>query len=262
MKRLIKIFSFILPFLLTQTAWTQKIDLFRTIYFPANPNGGLEELEDFVKQALIYPQAALDKDIEGEVYITFKADYKGKVIYKAVSDTGNILLKQEAEQIFDRIVWEADKKRNTTALGYEKMKFHFDIKKYKRLCKKRGYSQLPYGNYEIDSSATYYTINQVDENPKVLNGKSINSFITKNFSYPPLAYQRNISGRVTIEFIIEPYGLISNVRLIEAVPGGCNEETVRLMEAIDWKPGVKDGKAVRTIFKYQLNFVHPGGTVR
>lgn len=262
MKRLIQLLSLILLFLLPPLAWTQKIDLFRTIYFPANPNGGLEELEDFVKQSLIYPPTALDEAIEGKVYITFKVDHKGKVIYKAVSDTGNILLRQEAERIFDRIIWEEDEERNTDALGYEKIKFHFDIKKYERLCRKRGYKTLPYGDYAIDSSASIYSINQVDQKPTVLNAESINAFITKNISYPPLAYQRNISGRVAVEFIIEPYGLISNVRIVEAVPGGCSEETVRLMKAIAWKPGFKAGKAVRTIFNYQLNFVHPGGTVR
>ncbi|MEQ8624838.1 MAG: energy transducer TonB [Vicingaceae bacterium] len=262
MKCLTHIFTLILLFVLTQAVQSQRINLFRTVHFPATPNGGVKELEDFVEQAIVYPDELLEEDIEGKIYITFMVDYRGKVIYKSVADTGHVLLQKEAERIFDRIVWQADESRNTKSLGYEKIKFHFDTKKYKRLCKKRGYEELPYGDYDIDSSATVYSINQVDKKPKVLNGESVNSFVSKNFRYPSLAYQQNISGRVTIDFIIEPYGLISNVRLIEAVPGGCNEETIRLMRAIDWLPGFKAGKAVRTSFQYQLNFRHPGGTVR
>ena len=262
MKRQYFFFSFILTFLFAQSLEAQKINLFHTAYFPANPNGGIEELKAFIEQDIVYPDKALSQAIEGDVFITFKVNYKGKVVYKSVADTGHVLLRQEAERIFDRIIWEADEERNTNTLGYEKIKFQFDIKKYKRLCRKRGYESLPYGNYEIDSSASVFTINEVDEKPDVLNGESINSFISQNFKYPSLAYQQNISGRVSLEFIIEPYGLISNVRIIEAVPGGCNEETMRLMRAIDWKPGFKDEKAVRTRFQYQLNFRHPGGTVR
>ncbi len=240
----------------------QNVSLIRTIYFPSKPYGGIDELKEFVKQEMVYPKDALKADIEGEVYITYRVNYKGKVIYKEIMEGSDSLIQTEASRIFDKIAWEPDKDRNTNAIGYEKIKFSFDIKKYERLCRKRGYDTLNYDIYPVDLSSNYFSINELDEKPKIKNGKSITIYVSEHIKYPPIAYQRGLSGRVTVEFIIEPYGKTSNVRIVEATPGGCNEETVRLMKSIDWKPGFKEGKAVRTLFKYQLYFVHPGGTVR
>lgn len=240
----------------------QNVSLIRTIYYPSNPYGGPDELKEFVKQEMVYPKDALKEDIEGDVFITFRVNYKGKVIYKEIMEGSDSLIQAEASRIFDKIAWEPDKDRNTSAIGYEKIKFSFDIKKYERLCKKRGYDTLNYEIHPVDFSPIYLSINELDEKPQIKNGKSVTAYVSENIKYPPIAYQMGLSGRVTVEFIIEPYGKTSNIRIVEAAPGGCNEETVRLMKNIDWRPGLKEGKAVRTLFRYQLNFVHPGGTVR
>ena len=94
-----KILTLILLFVLSQPAQTQRINLFRTVHFPATPNGGVDELENFVKQELVYPDKLLAEDIDGKVYITFMVDHRGKVIYKSVADTGHVLLRNEAERI-------------------------------------------------------------------------------------------------------------------------------------------------------------------
>jgi hypothetical protein len=240
----------------------QKVHMFRTIYYPANPYGGEEELKEFVAQEVVYPTEAKNAEIEGDAFITYKVNSEGKVIFKEVVEEGNSLLKKEAERVFDKILWEKDPQRFDKDLGYEKLKFTFDLKKYKKAVKKRGYDALPYGDFEIDSSAETFTINQVDKKPEIKNSTSVNKYISQNFKYPSIALQRNISGRVTVEFVIEPYGIASNLRVVEAVAGGCNEETERLIKGMRWVPGFKDGKAVRTLYQYQLNFVHPGGTVR
>lgn len=242
--------------------FSQDIDMFRTVYSPSEPCGGANELKDFVKQEVVYPRALLENEISGTVYITYLIDNQGKVAYKEVIDHGDIELRNEAERIFDKILWVADDSRQVGESSYEKIKFNFHPKKYKKLAKRRGYDLLPYQTNAVDSSANYYTINQLDVEPSIANASSINEFVVRNFVYPPIALKMNISGRVTVEFIIEPYGKVSNMRIKEPIAGGCNDETIRLLKTMDWKAGLKDGKAVRTLFEYQLNFVHPGGTIR
>ena len=260
---LLKTYFILLFFSVTNSyVLAQDIDMFRTIYFPAEPYGGAEELKSFVKQEIVYPKSLLKEGIKGSVFITYLIDSEGKVSYKEVIDYGNIDFRNEAERVFNKILWKADQHRANKDLGYEKIKFNFNPKRYTKLVKKRGYDSLPFNPLAVDSSAAYYTINQLDVDPKITNAESIDKFINANFKYPNIALQMGISGRVTIEFIIEPYGLISNLRIIEAVGGGCNDETIRLIRAISWEPGIKNGIAVRTLYKYQLNFVHPGGTIR
>ncbi len=240
----------------------QDIDMFRTVYSPSEPCGGSTELQSFVKQEVVYPRSLLASETAGSVFITYLIDNEGRVAYKEVVDYGEVELRREAERIFDKILWVADDSRLVSELSYEKIKFNFHPKKYKKLVKRRGYDLLPFQQQAVDSSSNFFSINQLDEEPSTLNAESINDFILQNFNYPPIALKMNISGRVTVEFIVEPYGKLSNFNIIEAVGGGCNEETIRLLKAMDWKSGIKDGKAVRTLFEYQLNFVHPGGTIR
>jgi len=248
--------------MLTPPLMAQQMHLFSTIYYPSKPYGGLEELEVLVKQETVYPEKLLEAGIDGEAFITFIIDHKGNVQFKHIEDQGDPLFKKEASRIFDHILWEKDQNRNVSGLGYEKLKIAFNAKKYKKLVKKRGYGHSPLTLSDSTNSGKYYTINQVDQQPFINEETSINAFIRKHIKYPTIAYNQGISGRVTVEFIIEPYGKLSNFRIVESLAGGCDDETKRLMRMIEWTPGKIEGRPVRTLYRYQLNFVHPGGTVR
>tara|TARA_R110000868_G_scaffold104848_4_gene288885 strand:+ start:1501 stop:2289 length:789 start_codon:yes stop_codon:yes gene_type:complete len=254
--------SLFILIIITSTLHAQKIEWFKNSSNPAMPNGGEKELKDFVKTEFIYPKQALENRITGDVFITYKVNNNGKVINRVADSLGNYLLIKEALRVFDKIIWEPNQDRNPTAFEGDQLKFIFNPKAYKRLVKKRAYDAHPKTEHKQTDDTNYYTINQLDEKPSITNAKSINAFISANFSYPSIALQREISGRVTVEFIIEPYGLATNVKVIEAVSGGCSEETVRLVKAMKWKPGIRNNEAVRTLFNYQLNFVHPGSSIR
>jgi periplasmic protein TonB len=65
-------------------------------------------------------------------------------------------------------------------------------------------------------------------------------------------------GRVIVRFIIEKDGSVSNVvleeRLRKCEP--CNREAIRVVKNMPkWKPGSKNGKAVRTYVRLPINFV-------
>ncbi len=241
----------------------QNITLFRTIYFPAEPYGGIKEMEEFVKQEMVYPDSLLDAEIEGDVFITFLIDTKGHIKYKKVEKSGHPLLQKEGSRIFDKIVWVADDERNEDELGYEKLKITFNRKKYMKLVRKRGYHHLPFdSSLSISDRIAPYGLNEVDKGPEIKNAKSVNEFVGLNFKYPSIAMERGISGRVTLKMVIEPYGMVSNVKVMEPLAGGCNEETERLVKLMRFTPAMKEGKAVRCFYEYQLNFVNPGGQIR
>lgn len=255
-------FLFFLLISFTLTGISQNIYMFRTAYYPSNPSGGERELKSFFKQELVYPTKAKEEEIEGEVFITYKISANGKIAYKKVEDSGDELLQKEAERIFDKIIWEIDLNRKEEDIGMEKLKLSFNLKKYNKLVKKRGYDQLPKPYEEVDNSNEIFNINQLEERPKFDGEQSINQFVSANFKYPNVAIQQGIEGKVVVEYIIEPYGLASNIRVKEAVGGGCNEETIRLVKKMRWIPAIKDGKAVRCRDSYQLNFRIPNGGVR
>jgi TonB family protein len=133
----------------------------------------------------------------------------------------------------------------------------FNIKKYNRLCKKRGYSYHLYPFEPADTSGTIYYYRNLDVAPyPIFTNSKINlaGFIAANLKYPDAAIKQNLSGVVKIGFIVEPHGKISNLTILNSLGAGCNEEAIRIVRLMKWMPGVKDNKAVRTRMSISINF--------
>ncbi|MGE4540443.1 MAG: energy transducer TonB [Bacteroidales bacterium] len=80
-------------------------------------------------------------------------------------------------------------------------------------------------------------------------------YIAKNIKYPAMARESGIQGRVFVNFVVEPDGSVSNVKVLRGIGGGCDEEAVRVVEAMPkWTPGRQRGKAVRVSFNLPVRF--------
>ncbi len=80
-------------------------------------------------------------------------------------------------------------------------------------------------------------------------------FLGKNINYPTLAKESGIQGRVFINFVVEPNGSISNVKVLRGIGGGCDEEAVRVVKSMPkWSPGKQRGKPVRVSYNLPVKF--------
>jgi len=80
-------------------------------------------------------------------------------------------------------------------------------------------------------------------------------YLSSNIKYPPFAKETNIQGRVFINFVVEPNGSISNVKVLRGIGGGCDEEAIRVVESMpNWKPGMQRGKPVRVSYNLPVKF--------
>ena len=71
-------------------------------------------------------------------------------------------------------------------------------------------------------------------------------YIMENIKYPKQAMKERIQGRVTVRFIVEKDGSISNVRPIHSVHTLLDKEAVRVVKSMPkWSPGKQHGKPVR-----------------
>lgn len=85
------------------------------------------------------------------------------------------------------------------------------------------------------------------------------AFIYQNVQYPFEARQNGNEGTVVVSFIVEPDSLISDVKVAKDIGGGCGEETLRVVGAMNdvgvrWTPGKKKGKAVRVRMNVPVRF--------
>lgn len=80
-------------------------------------------------------------------------------------------------------------------------------------------------------------------------------YIMENIKYPKQAMKERIQGRVTVRFIVEKDGSISDVKPILSVHPLLNKEAVRVVESMPkWSPGKQNGKPVRVRFNLPVMF--------
>lgn len=80
-------------------------------------------------------------------------------------------------------------------------------------------------------------------------------YIMENIKYPKQAMKERIQGRVTVRFIVEKDGSISDVKPILSVHPLLNKEAVRVVESMPkWTPGKHNGKPVRVRFNLPVMF--------
>ena len=80
-------------------------------------------------------------------------------------------------------------------------------------------------------------------------------YIQENISYPAVAAENGISGRVFVKFVVEADGSISNVQLVRGVDPALDQEAIRVVKSSpNWEPGKQRGKPVRVAFYFPLNF--------
>lgn len=83
-----------------------------------------------------------------------------------------------------------------------------------------------------------------------------NNYISKNLKYPDVAAENGIQGRVYINFVVEPDGRVTNVKVVRGVDPSLDKEAVRVVSSSPkWKPGMQRGKPVRVQFTIPIIFV-------
>lgn len=80
-------------------------------------------------------------------------------------------------------------------------------------------------------------------------------YIGKNLKYPELAKEKDIQGRVFVNFIVEKDGSITNVKCLRGIGGGCDEAAMEVVKNMPkWQPAKQKGKEVRCQFNLPIRF--------
>jgi protein TonB len=77
---------------------------------------------------------------------------------------------------------------------------------------------------------------------------SMMKYIQDHLNYPPSAIELGIQGKVTLKFVVEKNGQVSNVSVVRGIPGcaECDKEAVKVVTNMpNWKSAKNAGKQVR-----------------
>jgi len=223
----------------------------------ADNYGGKEQLKEFIKEILVYPEKELAAKIEGTVTVGLRVTKDGNAenirILKSVCEG----LDKEAMRIVSLLLWIPAESGGQKFDEEKKIDIDFNLKKYQRCIKTRGYDKIEDPYLPFDTSLHVYEKHLTTEKPKPMYSgghKNFSEFIVKSLVYPEAAVKQSISGTVELFFVVETSGLISNIKVIQPVGAGCNEEAIRLLRLLKWHPGIIHGKAVRTAMKLSITF--------
>ena len=84
---------------------------------------------------------------------------------------------------------------------------------------------------------------------------NVNQWLASNLSYPAVAAENGVQGRVIVNFIVEKDGSISNVQVVRSVDPALDREAVNTVKRMPkWNPGMNNGQPARVKFTLPVNF--------
>ena len=112
------------------------------------------------------------------------------------------------------------------------------------------------GKHEIDIDDASIFISP-QEMPEFPGGyKALLNFLSQNIKYPPIASDNGVSGKVTVNFVVNKDGSISDAKILRGVDEALDKEALRVVYSMPkWKSGKQAGKNVRVSYSLPINFV-------
>ncbi len=111
----------------------------------------------------------------------------------------------------------------------------------------------------VPHSGTIFEVTEVM--PEFPGGMSaLIEYISKNIKYPEAGKAKGIQGRVTVQFVVNQDGSISNTKILRGLSPEFDAEALRLFNSMPkWKPGMQRGQAVRVKYTCPVVFALSDG---
>lgn len=96
----------------------------------------------------------------------------------------------------------------------------------------------------------------VQQQPMFPGGQTaLMKYLSEHTKYPVVAQENGVQGRVTVQFVVEKDGSISDVHVLRGVDPSLDKEAVRVVKSMPrWTPGKQNGINVRVNYRVPVLF--------
>lgn len=101
----------------------------------------------------------------------------------------------------------------------------------------------------VEEEPAFFVI--VEEMPELIGGIEA---LMKEIKYPALARQAGVEGRVIVQMVVDENGRPTNPVVLRGIGGGCDEEAVRAVQTMKFKPGKQRGRPVPVQYSMSVLF--------
>ena len=98
------------------------------------------------------------------------------------------------------------------------------------------------------------------EEQALFNGKpaeeAFRNYVRQNLTFPQIAIDNGIFGRVFVQFVIDQRGNVVDVHVVRGVDPSLDNEALRLIKSTSgmWTPGKQSGKPVKVRYTFPIVF--------
>ena len=85
--------------------------------------------------------------------------------------------------------------------------------------------------------------------------KALMKWLSENISYPAIAQEQGIQGRVSLRFVVKPDGSVADVQVVKGLDPSCDKEAIRVVSKMPkWIPGKQNGNPVYVYYSLPVVF--------
>ncbi len=226
-------------------------------YVPPRPLSDHNLIKSFLSTHLVYPTEEYGQKTKGTVTLSFLIKSDGNIKKINVKEGITESLNNEAIRLLRKIIWLPASLNGVAVDAEHEFSVKFDPRKYEKVRHKNLLQPACHLPASADTSSVIYSFSKIETSPEpVIEGgiRNLASYMKENLRYPEAAYRLNLSGIVTLGFVVEPDSSITNIHVIKAVGGGCEQEAIRIVQEICWKPATINSMAVRSIYTFDIRF--------
>ncbi len=228
-------------------AQDEKVYSFVSMKHPPTYPGGMAALYKFLGQNIKYPKEAIDKNIQGNVFVSFIVGKDGSVSDIKVDRKVGGGTDEEAVRVLKMMKrWNPGTENGKAVKVAYKMPVKFTLDK--------GPGVKPAAAKNKDKVASNEP--KMKNLPSYPDGiQALYKFLGQNIKYPKEAAAKNIEGTVFLSFTVDTDGSIEDIRVMKGIGGGADEEAVRVAKLMKkWNPAEKNGVPVKSSFSLPIKF--------
>lgn len=224
--------------------------------------GGVEKFYSFLAKTIHYPTEARNAKIQGKVYVQFVVESDGSISnVSAVRGPGHGLDEEAVRAVELSPKWKPGMQNNRLVRVQYTVPVNFalnpDTATHVEVTNILLTPPPPNAENVHAPDAIYESV-QIE--PTFPGGiQEFYSFLAKTIRYPAEDRQKNITGKVFVQFVVEKDGSLSNVRAIRGPSEAMKEESVRAINlSPKWNMGTQNGLPVRVQYTVPVNFTLSG----
>lgn len=202
------------------------------------PVGGMEALAENIA----YTEEAKDAGIEGRVVVRFVVDSEGNVREPEVVRGLGAGLDEAAIAALEATEWKAGKQDGEPV--HVRMAFPVTF----RLSDAETRSSEPAASAPFDGDEVFVV---VEDMPAPVGGAAS---IQERITYPDMAKQAGIEGRVIVQFVVDTDGTARDLQVVRGIGGGADEEALRVIQETTFTPGMQRGHTVPVRLSWPVTF--------